>query len=57
MKTTGPVSPEKLVAFLSDPRSYPRRPKSVRLIQTHASYLILVAPYAYKVKKPVLMPF
>jgi uncharacterized protein len=58
MKNTSPVSQEKkLVAFLSDPRSYPCRPKRVRLIQTHASYLLLVAPYAYKVEKPVNFGF
>jgi aminoglycoside phosphotransferase family enzyme/predicted kinase len=57
MKNTGPVSQEKLVAFLSDPRSYPRRPRCVRVIQTHTSYLILAAPYAYKVKKPVNLGF
>ena len=46
MKNAGPVSPEQLVAFLSDPHSYPRRPKRVRVIQTHAPYLLLATPYA-----------
>lgn len=57
MKNTASVSQEELVAFLSDPRSYPRRPKCVRVIQTHASYLLVAAPYVYKVKKPVNFGF
>ena len=57
MKESSPVSSEKLLAFLLEPRSYPHRPKRVRLFQTHASYLLLVAPYVYKVKKPLNFGF
>ena len=56
-KETSPVSQEKLLAFLLEPRSYSHRPERVRLAQTHASYLLLAAPYVYKVKKPVNFGF
>jgi hypothetical protein len=46
-----------LLAFLLEPHSYPHRPQRVRLVQTHASYLLLVAPYVYKVKKPLSFGF
>jgi uncharacterized protein len=51
------ISQEELVAFLSDRRSYPDRPKSVRLLQTHASYVFMTSRYVYKVKKPVNLGF
>jgi aminoglycoside phosphotransferase family enzyme/predicted kinase len=48
---------EQLVRFLLDRRSYRHRPRSVRLIQTHASYVFVAGPYVYKVKKPVNFGF
>jgi aminoglycoside phosphotransferase family enzyme len=42
-----------VVAFLSDPRSYPHRPRRVEVVQTHASFVFLAGPQVYKVKKPV----
>ena len=57
MKETSPHLQEKLLAFLLEPRSYRHRPKHVRLIQTHASYVLIAAPYIYKVKKPVNLGF
>ncbi len=45
------------MAFLCDPRSHPDRPRTVRLIQTHASYLFMTSRYVYKVKKPVKLGF
>jgi aminoglycoside phosphotransferase family enzyme/predicted kinase len=57
MKDTHPLSQEKLLAFLLEPRSYRHCPKRVRLIQTHASYVLIAAPYVYKVKKPVNLGF
>ncbi len=52
-----PITQEQLLAFLLDRRSYSHHPRSVRLIQTHASYVFLAAPYVYKVKKPVNFGF
>lgn len=57
------VSPEelrkerRLIAFLSNPKSYPHKPKAVRLIQTHASWVFVAPPYAFKVKKSVNFGF
>ena len=48
---------ERLLPFLLDPHSYPHRPKRVRLVQTHTSFVFLVPPFVYKVKKPVNFGF
>jgi aminoglycoside phosphotransferase family enzyme/predicted kinase len=48
---------EDLLAFLQNPASYPHRPDRVEIVQTHASYVALVPPYVYKVKKPVNLGF
>ncbi len=45
------------MAFLCHPRSYPDRPRTVRLIQTHASYVFMTSRHVYKVKKPVKLGF
>lgn len=46
-----------LVAGLLRPEAYPHRPRRVRLVETHISYVFLAGPYAYKVKKPVNFGF
>ena len=51
------LSPEELLGFLRDPRAYPHHPERVDFLQTHASYVFLVPPYVYKVKKPVNFGF
>ena len=51
------VTQKQLLAFLLDRRSYSHRPRSVRLIQTHASYVCVATPYVFKVKKPVNLGF
>jgi aminoglycoside phosphotransferase family enzyme/predicted kinase len=57
VEKTNSISPETLLAFLLNPDSYPHRPKRVHLKETHSSYVLLAAPYAYKVKKPVNFGF
>jgi uncharacterized protein len=52
-KSTDP----KVIRFLSNPNSYPHRPRRIELIQTHASYIFIVPPFVYKVKKPVNFGF
>jgi len=47
------IKQEELLPFLLNANSYPHRPKSVRLIQTHASFVFIVPPFVYKVKKAV----
>lgn len=44
---------QRMLDFLQDPAHYPHRPDSVRIIQTHSSFVALVDPFVYKVKKPV----
>jgi aminoglycoside phosphotransferase family enzyme/predicted kinase len=49
--------PPELVAAMLDPAFYPHRPERVELRQTHASWVFLAGDLAYKVKKPVVLPF
>ncbi len=46
-----------LVDQLSQPRAYPGRPRKVRLIETHISWVFLTHRYAYKLKKPIKFEF
>ena len=46
-----------LLAFLENPASYPHAPDDVTIVQTHISYVALVPPYVYKIKKPVDLGF
>jgi aminoglycoside phosphotransferase family enzyme/predicted kinase len=48
---------EQLLPFLLNPHSYPHRPRAVRLVQTHASFVFIAPPFVYKVKKPVNFGF
>ena len=53
---SGPDLTAKL-AFLSDPSSYPVRPRAVEAKETHMSWVFLTDAYAYKLKKPVCTEF
>src|ERR1700732_160867 len=57
MKKSSSISQEEIIAFLCDPRSYPFHPKRIHFVQTHASYVFLVSPYVFKVKKKVNFGF
>jgi uncharacterized protein len=46
-----------LPGALLDPRCYGRGVANVRLVETHISWVFLTGRYAYKVKKPVKLPF
>ncbi len=46
-----------LLAFLRVPASYPNHPLEVREVHTHASLVLIVPPYVYKIKKPVNFGF
>jgi aminoglycoside phosphotransferase family enzyme/predicted kinase len=52
-KSPAPSLPEAL----RDPRCYGRGVHEVRLAETHISWVFLTGQYAYKVKKPVKLPF
>ncbi|WP_072394393.1 bifunctional aminoglycoside phosphotransferase/ATP-binding protein [Hyphomicrobium sp. CS1GBMeth3] len=47
----------ELVAFLTDPASYPDHPERIETIETHAAVVVLAGDKAYKVKKRVKLPF
>ncbi|MBX3734956.1 MAG: AAA family ATPase [Verrucomicrobiae bacterium] len=51
------IRQERLLPFLLDPRSYPHRPRSVTLIQTHGAFVFVAPPFVYKVKKAVNFGF
>ena len=46
-----------LIRALCNPARYPHDADEVRVIETHISWVLLTGPYAYKVKKPVHLPF
>ncbi len=45
------------VRALEHPAPYPHRPRTVRVIETHISWVFLAGAYVYKVKKPVDLGF
>lgn len=46
-----------LVAALRDPRAFAHPVDTVQLIETHISWVLLAGEFAYKIKKPVKLPF
>ena len=46
-----------LIAALLDPQRYPAAVQRVELVQTHISWVLLAGDLAYKIKKPVRLPF
>lgn len=48
---------EELIAFLSNPASHGAAEGHVEVIETHAARVFLVGDKAYKIKKPVTLPF
>ena len=44
---------QQIVSFLSNPKSYNHPVDTVTVVQTHISYVFIVKPYVYKLKKPV----
>lgn len=46
-----------LIQALTRPDAYPYAVTSIELIETHISWVLLAGPYAYKIKKPVVLPF
>ena len=53
----GAMLQEQLLPFLLNPNSYPHRPRAVRLIQTHASFVFIAPPFIFKIKKSVNFGF
>jgi aminoglycoside phosphotransferase family enzyme len=51
-----PTLAEK-VRFLAGPAAYPDRPRRVRVVETHMSFVFLAGRLVYKLKKPVVFPY
>ncbi len=43
--------------FLLDPRAYPHPVRRISLLETHISWVVLTGELAYKIKRPVCLPF
>lgn len=54
-KTRAPT--RTLVDALASPACYPHDVRAVRVIETHISVVFLTGRYAYKIKKPLKLPF
>ncbi|MDO8932395.1 MAG: AAA family ATPase, partial [Rhodocyclaceae bacterium] len=52
-----PDDPPPLIRALLDPARYPQPVATVELLETHISWVLLAGDRAYKIKKPVTLPF
>lgn len=52
-----PVGLALKVAFLSQPQSYVESPHTVEALETHLAWVFLTDRHAFKLKKPVRLPF
>ncbi len=43
----------RIIEFMLDPSSYPHRPASVEMVQTHISYIFIAGDLVFKIKKAV----
>jgi uncharacterized protein len=48
---------DPLIAFLESPEAYRHKPTGVSALQTHISWVFIVSPFVFKVKKPVNLGF
>lgn len=55
--TVRPPNAAALVSALREPRAYPHECGHVEVVETHISWVFLAGDFAYKVKKPVKLPF
>ena len=46
-----------LIQALLEPQRYPHAVAQVELVQTHISWVLLAGEFAYKIKKPLRLPF
>ena len=46
-----------LIRALLEPQRYPHAAPRVELVQTHISWVLLAGDFAYKIKKPLKLPF
>jgi hypothetical protein len=48
---------QQLLQALALPDAYPHAVESIRFVETHISWVFLTGPFAYKIKKPLRLPF
>lgn len=48
---------DELIQALLDPARYPHPARGIEVCETHISWVLLTGEYAYKIKKPVKLPF
>jgi prepilin-type processing-associated H-X9-DG protein len=51
------MEPPLIRALLTDPACYDHPVESIKLVETHISWVLLTGSYAYKIKKPVDLGF
>ena len=51
------MSQPPLIRALLDPATSPLAAAQIDLMETHASWVLLAGDYAYKIKKPITLPF
>jgi aminoglycoside phosphotransferase family enzyme/predicted kinase len=56
-RRTAKSAPAALVDALARPACYPHEVTAVRVVETHISVVFLTGRYAYKIKKPLKLPF
>ena len=57
---TAPANDETsraVLAFMNDASSYPHSVERIRHVETHISHVFLTGEVAYKIKKPIRLPF
>ncbi len=58
LASAGPLgAAERMVAALREPRCYPHPVTRVEVVETHISWVLLTGSQAYKLRKPVRLPF
>jgi len=55
--TTAPNSGFTLIKALCETSAYEHEVDTIRLVETHISWVLLTGRYAYKIKKPVNFGF
>lgn len=48
---------KRLITALTDPTAYDHPVTTIEMLETHISFVLLAGDYAYKIKKPVVLPF
>ena len=56
-RASSTASPAFTPAGLLHPSAFPHPVTDLKILETHLSWVILTGPFAYKIKKPVALPF